>query len=268
MSNNISRRSFIKGLAAGAVGLAAGTTLRTPAAHAEGASIGFIPGTYSSVQTTPYATVEVTCTFSENALTDVSYEVLKTSQADYFTPFVNPMKSYCERIVEAGTTEGVDGVTGASLSSNAIREGVNACKVQALGLTLPAAAKAAVLNPQEEGFDSFESDLAEVFSPIQLGSMTIRNRTIKAAGSAAWADSNGSRLPVSTELYGTMARNGVGLILFAGQVLNGVPVFPDGLEVKEGTVEEGLALAEPLITAIHDGGAKVGYQMFAMIVGE
>lgn len=262
MSNNISRRSFIKGLAAGAVGLAAGTTLRTPAAHAEGASIGFIPGTYSSVQTTPYATVEVTCTFSENALTDVSYEVLKTSQADYFTPFVNPMKSYCERIVEAGTTEGVDGVTGASLSSNAIREGVNACKVQALGLTLPAAAKAAVLNPQEEGFDSFESDLAEVFSPIQLGSMTIRNRTIKAAGSAAWADSNGSRLPVSTELYGTMARNGVGLILFAGQVLNGVPVFPDGLEVKEGTVEEGLALAEPLITAIHDGGAKVGYQMF------
>ena len=192
----------------------------------------------------------------------MSYEVLKTSQADYFTPFVNPMKSYCERIVEAGTTEGVDGVTGASLSSNAIREGVNACKVQALGLTLPAAAKAAVLNPQEEGFDSFESDLAEVFSPIQLGSMTIRNRTIKAAGSAAWADSNGSRLPVSTELYGTMARNGVGLILFAGQVLNGVPVFPDGLEVKEGTVEEGLALAEPLITAIHDGGAKVGYQMF------
>ena len=261
MSNSISRRSFIKGLAAGAVGLAAGTAFHTPA-HAEGASIGFIPGTYTSVQATPYATVEVACTFTENALTDVSYEVLKTSQADYFTPFANPLKSYCERIVEAGTTEGVDGVTGASLSSNAIREGVNACKIQALGLTLPAAARASVLNPQEEGFDSFESDLAEVFSPIQLGSMTIRNRTIKAAGSAAWADSNGSRLPVSTELYGTMARNGVGLILFAGQVLNGVPVFPDGLEVKEGTVEEGLALAEPLITAIHEGGAKVGYQMF------
>lgn len=262
MSQNLSRRSFIKGLAASAVGLAAGTAFRTPAAQAEGVSIGFIPGTYTSIQTTPYATVEVKCTFSENALNDVSYEVLKTSQADYFTPFVNPLKSYCERIVEAGTTEVVDGVTGASLSSDAIRKGVNACKLQALGLTLPAETAASVLNPQEEGFDSFDSDLSEVFSPIQLGSMTIRNRTIKAAGSAAWADSTGSRLPVSTELYGTMARNGVGLILFAGQVLNGVPVFPDGLEVKEGTVEEGLALAEPLITAIHDGGAKVGYQMF------
>ena len=164
MSNSISRRSFIKGLAAGAVGLAAGAAFPAPVARAEGASIGFIPGTYTSVQTTPYATVEVTCTFTENALTEVSYEVLKTSQADYFTPFANPLKSYCERIAEAGTTEGVDGVTGATLSSNAIREGVNACKIQALGLSLPAAGKASVLNPQEEGFDSFESDLAEVFS--------------------------------------------------------------------------------------------------------
>jgi len=261
MSSNISRRSFIKGLAAGAVGLAAGTAFYTPA-HAEGPAIGFIPGSYTSVQSTPYATVEVKCSFTENALTEVSYEVLKTSDADYFTPFANPLKSYCERIVEAGTTEGVDGVTGASLSSKAIRDGVNACKLQALGITLPAAAEAAVLNPQEEGFDSFESDLGEVFSPIQLGSMTIRNRTVKSAGSGPWADRNKDKIPVSVELYGTMAKNGVGLILFAGGVLSGVPVFPDDLEVKEGTVEEGLAKAEPLITAIHEGGAKVGYQMF------
>ena len=260
---NMDRRTFIKAGAAAALGLAlTGKMLPETKAYAEGTKLAYVPGTYKSVQTTPYATVEVKCTFTENALTEVDYEVLKTSQADYFTPFANPLKNYCERIVEAGTADGVDGVTGASLSSNAIRDGVNACKIQALGLKLPTEATPSVLNPQEIGFDSFESDLAEVFSPIKLGSMTIRNRTIKAAGSAAWADSNGSRLPVSTELYGTMARNGVGLILFAGQVLNGVPVFPDGLEVKEGTVEEGLALAEPLITAIHDGGAKVGYQMF------
>jgi len=260
---NMDRRTFIKAGAAAALGLAlTGKMLPETKANAEGAKLAYVPGTYKSVQTTPYATVEVKCTFTENALTEVNYEVLKTSQADYFTPFANPLKSYCDRIVEAGTADGVDGVTGATLSSNAIRDGVNACKIQALGLKLPAEAQSSVLNPQESGFDSFESDLREVFSPIKLGSMTIRNRTIKAAGSAAWADSNGSRLPVSEELYGTMARNGVGLILFAGQVLTGVPVFPDGLEVKEGTVEEGLALAEPLISAIHEGGAKVGYQMF------
>ena len=59
MSQNLSRRSFIKGLAAGAVGLAATGALHMPAAHAEGPSIGFIPGSYTSVQSTPYATVEV-----------------------------------------------------------------------------------------------------------------------------------------------------------------------------------------------------------------
>ncbi len=260
MSNSISRRSFIKGLAAGAVGLAAGAAFPAPVARAEGASIGFIPGTYTSVQTTPYATVEVTCTFTENALTEVSYEVLKTSQADYFTPFANPLKSYCERIVEAGTTEGVDGVTGASLSSNAIREGVNACKVQAMGLTIPTGAKAPVLNPQEEGFTSFDGDLAEVLSPIQLGGMTIENRVVKSAGSPSpWADVDGSKHASFRELYGTMSQNGVGLILLAGGAIRNNGILPDGLEVED--LDAALADAAELVAIVHEGGAKLGYQM-------
>ena len=260
MSQNLSRRSFIKGLAAGAVGLAATGALHMPAAHAEGPSIGFIPGSYTSVQSTPYATVEVKCSFTENALTNVSYEVLKTSQADYFTPFANPLKSYCERIVEAGTTEGVDGVTGASLSSNAIREGVNACKVQALGLTIPTGAKAPVLNPQEEGFTSFDGDLAEVLSPIQLGGMTIENRVVKSAGSPSpWADVDGSKHASFRELYGTMSQNGVGLILLAGGAIRNNGILPDGLEVED--LDAALADAAELVAIVHEGGAKLGYQM-------
>ena len=260
MSQNLSRRSFIKGLAAGAVGLAATGALHLPAAHAEGPSIGFIPGSYTSVQSTPYATVEVKCSFTENALTEVSYEVLKTSDADYFTPFANPLKSYCERIVEAGTTEGVDGVTGASLSSNAIREGVNACKVQALGLTIPTGAKAPVLNPQEEGFTSFDGDLAEVLSPIQLGGMTIENRVVKSAGSPSpWADVDGSKHASFRELYGTMSQNGVGLILLAGGAIRNNGILPDGLEVED--LDAALADAAELVAIVHEGGAKLGYQM-------
>ena len=260
MSQNLSRRSFIKGLAAGAVGLAATGALHMPAAHAEGPSIGFIPGSYTSVQSTPYATVEVKCSFTENALTEVSYEVLKTSDADYFTPFANPLKSYCERIVEAGTTEGVDGVTGASLSSNAIREGVNACKVQALGLTIPTGAKAPVLNPQEEGFTSFDGDLAEVLSPIQLGGMTIENRVVKSAGSPSpWADVDGSKHASFRELYGTMSQNGVGLILLAGGAIRNNGILPDGLEVED--LDAALADAAELVAIVHEGGAKLGYQM-------
>ena len=260
MSQNLSRRSFIKGLAAGAVGLAATGALHMPAAHAEGPSIGFIPGSYTSVQSTPYATVEVKCSFTENALTDVSYEVLKTSQADYFTPFANPLKSYCERIVEAGTTEGVDGVTGASLSSKAIRDGVNACKIQALGLTIPTGAKAPVLNPQEEGFTSFDGDLAEVLSPIQLGGMTIENRVVKSAGSPSpWADVDGSKHASFRELYGTMSQNGVGLILLAGGAIRNNGILPDGLEVED--LDAALADAAELVAIVHEGGAKLGYQM-------
>ena len=260
MSQNLSRRSFIKGLAAGAVGLAASGALHMPAAHAEGPSIGFTPGSYTSVQSTPYATVEVKCTFTENALTDVSYEVLKTSDADYFTPFANPLKSYCERIVEAGTTEGVDGVTGASLSSKAIRDGVNACKIQALGLTIPTGAKAPVLNPQEEGFTSFDGDLAEVLSPIQLGGMTIENRVVKSAGSPSpWADVDGSKHASFRELYGTMSQNGVGLILLAGGAIRNNGILPDGLEVED--LDAALADAAELVAIVHEGGAKLGYQM-------
>ncbi len=259
MSNSISRRSFIKGLAAGAVGLAATGALHMPAAHAEGPSIGFIPGSYSSVQSTPYATVEVTCTFTENALTEVRYEVLKTSDADYFTPFANPLKSYCERIVEAGTTEGVDGVTGASLSSKAIRDGVNACKIQALGLSIPAAEKK-VLNPQDEDFTSFDGDLAEVLSPIQLGSMTIENRVVKSAGSPSpWEDVNGSKHASFRELYGTMSQNGVGLILLAGGAIRKNGILPDSLEVDD--LDAALADAAELVAIVHEGGAKLGYQM-------
>ena len=259
MSSNISRRSFIKGLAAGAVSLAAGTAFHTPA-HAEGPAIGFIPGSYTSVQSTPYATVEVKCFFTENALTEVSYEVLKTSDADYFTPFANPLKSYCERIVEAGTTEGVDGVTGASLSSKAIRDGVNACKIQALGLTIPTGAKAPVLNPQEEGFTSFDGDLAEVLSPIQLGGMTIENRVVKSAGSPSpWADVDGSKHASFRELYGTMSQNGVGLILLAGGAIRNNGILPDGLEVED--LDAALADAAELVAIVHEGGAKLGYQM-------
>lgn len=261
MNNNISRRSFIKGLAAGAVGMSLGS-LSAVHASAESSGIAFIPGTYSSVQYTPYATVEVRCTFTESALTEVSYEVLKTSDSDYFTPFANPLKSYCERIAEAGTADGVDGVTGATLSSNAIRDGVNACKIQALGLTLPESAAApGTLNPQDEDFDSFEGSLDQVLSPIQLGGMTISNRVVKSAGSPSpWEDVNGSKVSAFRELYGTMSQNGVGLILLAGGAIRNNGILPDGLE-PPGDLAEGLAAAADLVSIVHEGGARLGYQM-------
>ena len=83
---NVSRRDFIKGLAAGAVSVGAlGLTSTAGVAFAEGSdSKLYIPGTYSSEQATEFAKIKVSCTFSESAITDVSYEVLETSEDDYF----------------------------------------------------------------------------------------------------------------------------------------------------------------------------------------
>ena len=192
MSDFISRRSFLKGGMTGAAGLAAlgmlsgcsGSSQAAASGSAAGAATEntasaalFNAGTYTSIQSSSFASVEVSCTFSETALTDVSYKVLHAADADYFTLLASPMEQYCQSIVANGKADGVDGVSGATLCTNAIRSGVNACTAQALGL--PAAP--ALVNPQEDGFDSFEGDCAEVFSPVQLGTMTLPNRIIKSA---------------------------------------------------------------------------------------
>ena len=254
MSNSLSRRSFLKGVAASALGAAAWSSLAPLSAFADGAGV-FRPGAYKSVQSTPYGAIEVTCTFSADKLTDVSYGVLRSSRADYFIPFTAPLQAYCSRIVEAGSPVGVDGVSGATFCSDAIDEGVKACMIQALGLELPKAQ--AVLNPQEEGFDTFDSDLAAVFSPLQLGSMTIRNRTAKSAGTGTWFDQTGDSVPISAEVYGRMAANEVGLIILPGYDL--VPGFgPDDPEVDE---EQAIRAMMPVTQAVHSGGGKIGYQM-------
>ena len=258
--NRISRRNFLKAAAASAAGLAAYGALGTTAV-AEGAAAPALyrPGTYTSVQKTPYASVQIACTFSETALTDVKYEVLETSDSDYFKPFANAMDEYCQRIVAAGTPEGVDAVSGATLCTTAISDGVKACTAQALGIELTAPAKSA-LNPQEEGFDAFDGDCGEVFSPIALGTMTLPNRVIKSAGSGPWADKDGDKIPVHVELYGEMAANGVSLVILAGGSFSGTGILPDSLDV-EGDVDAAIMKIRPVVEAVQAQGGKIGFQM-------
>lgn len=266
MSNSISRRSFLKSGAFGAAGLAAmgmfsacstsSTSTAASTAAAESTSAAFFKtGTYTSIQSSSFASVEVSCTFSESALTDVSYKVLHSSHADYFTALASPMEQYCQSIAANGRADGVDGVSGATLCTNAIRSGVNACTAQALGLPVAPAA----LNPQDDNFDSFEGDCSAVFSEVKLGSMTLPNRIVKSAGSGPWKDSTGSNVKVATDWYGTMAENGVSLNIFAGGVVNACGLLPDKLDA-EGMDEARAALA-PLIDRIHAAGGKIGMQI-------
>ena len=62
MSKTISRRSLLKGMVAGAAGVA---SLGVISASAEAAPVAlYKAGTYTSIQSSGFASVEVTCTFS------------------------------------------------------------------------------------------------------------------------------------------------------------------------------------------------------------
>ena len=111
---------------------------------------------------------------------------------------------------------------------------------------------------QASFLELFEGDCAEVFSPVQLGTMTLPNRIIKSAGSGPWKDSTGSNVKPATDWYGTMAENGVSLNIFAGGVVNACGLLPDGLD-KEGR-EDAMKAIAPLIDRIHNAGGKIGVQ--------
>ena len=180
-----SRRGFVEGMALTALGLASATSISLVGCSSEAAhgSALYEKGTYASKQKTPYATVEITCTFDEASLTKVSYQVLSSSEMDYFPVYASAIDDYCAAIVENGKTSEVDAVTGATFCSSAINDGVDACMLQALGMADAAAAQEP--NPQNDGFDTFEGDCEEVFSPIKLGTMELPNRIIKSAGSSS-----------------------------------------------------------------------------------
>lgn len=262
MKQEITRRSFLEGAAAGTVGTAALAMLaglHTTNAYAqEDSQALFLAGEYQSTQDTPFATIDVVCTIDENGLNDVSYAQISTSQADYFPIFEGPLQEYCQKVVESKNIEEVDTVSGATLCTTAIKDGIVDCMLQALQINKPLPTP---LNPQVNDYSSFDGTCSNVLSPIALGTLELPNRIIKSAGSTPWADSNGDSIPVGAELYGAMAANGVSLVILAGGAgLRPAGIVPEAIEV-EGDVNEALSTIAPVVEAVHQNGGKIGFQM-------
>lgn len=132
MSKSISRRSFLKGAAATAVGtafmgLTGGISMADEAATESGAAI-YTPGTYQATAYGNISNVTVECTFSETALTDV--KVL--DQGETPALFSQVEQNMIPEIIKA-QAGGVDGITGATNSSRAVREAIADCVEQAGG---------------------------------------------------------------------------------------------------------------------------------------
>ena len=132
---NISRRDFLKGIAGGA-GIAAVSAFMGNSAFADSEGI-YQAGTYTSTQTTGFATVEVQCVFDANSLLDVSYNVVESSDNDYFKLYGDQALQMCKDMVNAQST-GIDGISGASLCSKALKDGVEDCMNQAKGIAVAA----------------------------------------------------------------------------------------------------------------------------------
>ncbi|MBQ9346109.1 MAG: FAD-binding protein [Oscillibacter sp.] len=137
----ISRRTFVKGLAAGAaaLGLAglAGCASAAPAQPETGGAEDtagretqggglYTPGTYTASAQGLQSAVTVTMTFDENAITDVSIDV-SGETPDIGAKIGGDME---EAILDAQSAE-VDAVTGATVTSTAIKKAAEDCIAQA-----------------------------------------------------------------------------------------------------------------------------------------
>ena len=133
--NKISRKGFIKIAAAAAMsGVTAGALAACNAASGStsastsGAAGQYIPGTYEGTAEGISSTVKVTMTFSDSAVTDV---VVDTSgeTASYGAAAADELR---EQLMAAGSAE-IDGVSGSTVTSNAVMKAAKSCYAQAKG---------------------------------------------------------------------------------------------------------------------------------------
>ena len=131
--NKISRKGFIKIAAAAAMsGVTAGALAACNAASGSASTSGaagqYIPGTYEGTAEGISSTVKVTMTFSDSAVTDV---VVDTSgeTASFGAAAADELR---EQLMAAGSAE-IDGVSGSTITSDAVMKAAKSCYAQAKG---------------------------------------------------------------------------------------------------------------------------------------
>ena len=131
--NKISRKGFIKIAAAAAMsgvtaGALAACNSASGSASTSGAAGQYIPGTYEGTAEGISSTVKVPMTFSDSAVTDV---VVDTSgeTASFGAAAADELR---EQLLAAGSAE-IDGVSGSTITSDAVMKAAKSCYAQAKG---------------------------------------------------------------------------------------------------------------------------------------
>jgi fumarate reductase flavoprotein subunit len=201
MSNSISRRNFLRTagigtLGATAAGLLAGCNKAAPSSVASAAGT-YKPGTYTATATgintnTP---VTVKMTFSADAITDVQIDVAGET-AGYGADIGDEM---VKKILDAQSSE-VDGHSGATITSGAIKKAAESCINQAKGTAVEGttANKAETVVPDGLTTEEVESSCAELgdITPDETVDYDIVVVGAGAAGvpAAGWAAELGAKV--------------------------------------------------------------------------
>lgn len=133
--NPISRRSFVKRVAASAAGLAGLGLLTACGAENSASSVAesstkslYTPGTYTAHASGYHGDVTVTMTFDENTITNVLVDASGETESIGGAA----AEKLAQQIMSAQSST-IDGVSGASLTSNAVRTACADCITQASG---------------------------------------------------------------------------------------------------------------------------------------
>jgi len=141
MSKDISRRDFLKGTAAAGLVAAAGgmgllsscssesSSGTSSTASSSGEAI-YTPGTYSASAQGAESQVTVTMTFSDSAITKVEVDASNETES----LGAAAAEELAEQVLNAQSSE-IDGVTGSTVTSNAVKTAAADCIAQAKGET-------------------------------------------------------------------------------------------------------------------------------------
>ena len=161
MSKSISRRDFLKFTTAGSIGAAVTAMLSKPGFSSEAKKI-YTPGTYSSSAQGLMSEVKVTMTFDETSILDV---VIDSSGE---TPEIGGVaaEKLAEHLKNAQASE-IDGVSGATVTGNAVKKAAADCIAQAMGLAVDNDAKEPEASPNDDWLGKEpEISAADVYDEI------------------------------------------------------------------------------------------------------
>lgn len=177
------------------------------------------------------------------------------------------MKNMKEGVSRRGFLEIAGATLGASaLAATGVLENHFIAEADELIEPEDSSASISELNPQDETYNAYTTDYSALFEPLQIGSLTLRNRFVKsAAGSDTF-------IPESTELnenylsyYENFAKGGTAMVWLEGDPSNMYNISIEDHTIKGFMSADNAAdLIRPVAQRIHDAGGYVGMQFFTM----